>query len=310
MKIFYSIIFLIFLTINHAYSLNEIIIKFKIENEIITNKDIENEKKYLVSLNNDLLNISKTDLKKIAEESIIREKIKKIEILKYVKLDNNSKLVDEVIKEYYLTIGLQSYKEFEKYLNQFDLELDLIKEKVNIETNWNQLIYEKFNKQLSIDIVKIKTKLQNDISKQKYTNLEYDLSEIVFEIKSNETFEYKYEKILKSINEQGFKNTSNLYSISSNAKIGGKIGWVGDTQLSKEILNKIEKVNVGEVTKPVQVSNGFILIKINNKRKKNIKINFDEELNKLINIEKNKQYNQFSSIYFNKIKQNILISEI
>ena len=310
MKIFYSIIFLIFLTINHAYSLNEIIIKFKIENEIITNKDIENEKKYLVSLNNDLLNISKTDLKKIAEESIIREKIKKIEILKYVKLDNNSKLVDEVIKEYYLTIGLQSYKEFEKYLNQFDLELDLIKEKVNIETNWNQLIYEKFNKQLSIDIVKIKTKLQNDISKQKYTNLEYDLSEIVFEIKSNETFEYKYEKILKSINEQGFKNTSNLYSISSNAKIGGKIGWVGETQLSKEILNKIEKVNVGEVTKPVQVSNGFILIKINNKRKKNIKINFDEELNKLINIEKNKQYNQFSSIYFNKIKQNILISEI
>ena len=310
MKIFYSIIFFIFLSINHAYSLNEIIIKFKIENEIITNKDIENEKKYLVSLNNDLLNISKTDLKKIAEESIIREKIKKIEILKYVKLDNNSKLVDEVIKEYYLTIGLQSYKEFEKYLNQFDLELDLIKEKVNIETNWNQLIYEKFNKQLSIDIVKIKTKLQNDISKQKYTNLEYDLSEIVFEIKSNETFEYKYEKILKSINEQGFKNTSNLYSISSNAKIGGKIGWVGETQLSKEILNKIEKVNVGEVTKPVQVSNGFILIKINNKRKKNIKINFDEELNKLINIEKNKQYNQFSSIYFNKIKQNILISEI
>ena len=310
MKIFYSIIFLIFLSINHAYSLNEIIIKFKIENEIITNKDIDNEKKYLVSLNNDLLNISKTDLKKIAEESIIREKIKKIEILKYVKLDNNSKLVDEVIKEYYLTIGLQSYKEFEKYLNQFDLELDLIKEKVNIETNWNQLIYEKYNKQLSIDIVKIKTKLQNDISKQKYTNLEYDLSEIVFEIKSNETFEYKYEKILKSINEQGFKNTSNLYSISSNAKLGGKIGWVGETQLSKEILNKIEKVNVGEVTKPVQVSNGFILIKINNKRKKNIKINYDEELNKLINIEKNRQYNQFSSIYFNKIKQNILISEI
>ena len=310
MKIFYSIIFLIFLSINHAYSLNEIIIKFKIDNEIITNKDIENEKKYLVSLNNDLLNISKTNLKKIAEESIIREKIKKIEILKYVKLDNNSKLVDEVIKEYYLALGLQGYKEFEKYLNKFDLKLNLIKEKVSIETNWNQLIYQKFNNQLSINIDKIKTKLQNDISKQKYTNLEYDLSEIVFEIKSNETFEYKYEKILKSINEQGFKNTSNLYSISSNAKIGGKIGWVGETQLSKEILNKIEKVNVGEVTKPVQVSNGFILIKINNKRKKNIKINFDEELNKLINIEKNKQYNQFSSIYFNKIKQNILISEI
>ena len=310
MKIFYSIVFLIFLSINHAYSLNEIIIKFKIQNEIITNKDIENEKKYLVSLNNDLLNISKTDLKKIAEESIIREKIKKIEILKYVKIDNNSKLVDEVIKEYYLTLGLQSYKEFEKYLNKFDLKLDLIKEKVSVETNWNQLIYQKYNNQLTIDIDKIKTKLQNDITKQKYSNLEYDLSEIVFEIKQNETLEYKYEKILKSINEQGFKNASNLYSISDNAKIGGKIGWIRETQLSNEILNEIEKVNVGELTNPVQMSNAFILIKINNKRKKNIKINFDEELNKLINIEKNKQYNQFSNIYFNKIKQNILISEI
>ena len=310
MKIFYSIIFFIFLSINHAYPLSEIIIKFKIESEIITNKDIENEKKYLVSLNNDLLNISNSDLKKIAEESIIREKIKKIEILKYIKLDNNNELVDEVIEEYYLTIGLKSYKEFEKYLDQFDLKIDLIKEKVNIETNWNQLIYQKFNKQLSIDIDQIKSKLQNDISKQKYTNLEYDLSEIVFEIKPNETFEYKYEKILKSIKEQGFNNTSNLYSVSNNAKIGGKIGWVGETQLSKEILNKIVKVNIGEVTKPLQMSNGFILIKINNIRKKNIKINFDEELNKLIKIEKNKQYNQFSNIYFNKIKQNILISEI
>ena len=310
MKIFYSIIFFIFLSINHAYSLNEIIIKFKIENEIITNKDIENEKKYLVSLNNDLLKISKTDLKKVAEESIIREKIKKIEILKYVKLDNNSKLVDEVIKEYYLALGLQGYKEFEKYLNQFDLKLNLIKEKVSIETNWNQLIYQKFNNQLSINIDKIKTKLQNDITKQKYSNLEYDISEIVFEIKPNETFKYKYEKILKSINEQGFKNASNLYSISDNAKIGGKIGWIRETQLWKEILNEIEKVNVGELTNPVQMSSTFILIKINNKRKKNIKINFDEELNKLINIEKNKQYNQFSNIYFNKIKQSILINEI
>ena len=310
MKIFYSIIFFIFLSINHAYSLNEIIIKFKIENEIITNKDIENEKKYLVSLNNDLLKISKTDLKKVVEESIIREKIKKIEILKYVKLDNNSKLVDEVIKEYYLALGLQGYKEFEKYLNQFDLKLNLIKEKVSIETHWNQLIYQKFNNQLSINIDKIKTKLQNDITKQKYSNLEYDISEIVFEIKPNETFKYKYEKILKSINEQGFKNASNLYSISDNAKIGGKIGWIRETQLSKEILNEIEKVNVGELTNPVQMSSTFILIKINNKRKKNIKINFDEELNKLINIEKNKQYNQFSNIYFNKIKQSILINEI
>ena len=163
---------------------------------------------------------------------------------------------------------------------------------------------DQYSKQNKTNISKPLYQQQTFIQKSENNNIsEYNNNQ-------NIDSRYKYKKILKSRNEQGFKNTSNLYSISSNAKIGGKIGWVRETQLSKEILNKIEKVNVGDVTKPVQVANGFILIKINNKRKKNIKINFDEELNKLINIEKNKQYNQFSSIYFNKIKQNILISEI
>ena len=84
MKILYSLIFFILININYAYSLDKIVIKFKIENEIITNKDIENEKNYLISLNNDLLNISKKDLNKLATQSMVREKIKKIEILKYI----------------------------------------------------------------------------------------------------------------------------------------------------------------------------------------------------------------------------------
>ena len=310
MKILYCAIFFILININYAYSLNEIVIKYKIENEIITNKDIENEKKYLISLNNDLLNISKKDLNKLANQSMIREKIKKIEILRYIEIDNNSPFVDEIIKDFYLNLGMKNIKEFEKYLEKFDINLNIVKEKLNIEANWNQLIFQKHKKQISIDIDKIKSKLQKDIKDQKYANLEYDLSEIVFQIKSNESLQKKLEIILKSINEKGFKNTSNLFSISENAKIGGKIGWINKSQLSKKVLNEIEKINLGEITKPIQIPNGFLLLKINNKRKKNININFEDELNKLINIEKNKQFNQFSIIYFNKIKQNTSIDEI
>ena len=310
MKILLSLIFFMLININYAFSLNEIVIKYKIENEIITNKDIENEKKYLISLNNDLLNISKKELSKLAQQSMIREKIKKTEILKYVELDNNNVIVDKIIKDFYLGLGMKSNEEFANYLNKFDININLVKEKLNIEANWNQLIFEKFKNQVSVDTDKIKSKLQKDIKNQKYYNLEYELSEIVFQIKSNETVEDKLEVILKSINEKGFKNSSNLFSISENAKIGGKIGWVNKSQLSSKILNEIEKVNIGEITKPIQIPNGFLLLKINNKRKKNININFEDELSKLISIEKNKQYNQFSIIYFNKIKQNIIINEI
>ena len=310
MKILYSLIFFIFININNAYALNEIVIKFKIENEIITNRDVENEKKYLISLNNDLLNISKKDLNKLAQESMIREKIKKIEITKYIELDNNSEIVNEIIKDFYLNLGMKSYEEFAKYLGEFDIDINVVKEKLNIEANWNRLIFQKFKDNVSINVDEIKNKLQKDIKNKKYTDLEYNLSEIVFQIKSNETIEDKLKKILKSINEKGFNNTSNLFSISENAKIGGKIGWINKTQLSNQVLNEIEKISVGEITKPIQIGNGFLLLKINNKRKRNININFEDELNKLINIEKNKQFNQFSIIYFNKIKQNTAIDEI
>ena len=309
MKILYSLIFLIFININNAYSLNEIVIKFKVESEIITNRDVENEKKYLISLNNDLLNISKKDLNKLAQQSMIREKVKKIEITKYIEIDNNSKIVNEIIKDFYLNLGMNSYEEFAKYLGKFDIDINVVKEKLNIEANWNRLIFEKFKDQVSINVDEIKNKLQKDIKNKKYTDLEYNLSEIVFQIKANETSEGKLKKILKSINEKGFKNTSNLFSISENAKIGGKIGWINKTQLSNQVLNEIEKINVGEITNPIQIGNGFLLLKINKKRKRNVNINFEDELNKLINIEKNKQFNQFSIIYFNKIKQNTTINE-
>jgi peptidyl-prolyl cis-trans isomerase SurA len=310
MKIFkYLTIIFFILNCTIAYS-KEIVIKFKIGKNIITNKDIENEKKYLISLNNDLLKISKIELNKIAEDSIIRETIKKIEINKYIELNENSEIVEDIIKDFYKSAGLQSLNEFELYLVQNGINLDLVKYKINIETNWNQLIFEKFNNQLSINEEEIKKKLKKDISNQKLTNIEYNLSQIIFEVKSNETFEDKFLLIEKSIKNQGFKNTSNLYSIAENAKTGGNLGWINQTQLSNLIVKAISNLNNGEITKPIQISNGFLILKVNEKRQKERKVNFEKEFQKMIKREKNNQFNQFSIIYFNKIKQNIIINEL
>ncbi len=136
------------------------------------------------------------------------------------------------------------------------------------------------------------------------------MSQIVFEVKSNETFEDKFLLIEKSIKNQGFKNTSNLYSIAENAKTGGNLGWINQTQLSNLIVKAISNLNNGEITKPIQISNGFLMLKVNEKREKERKINFEKEFQKMIKREKNNQFNQFSIIYFNKIKQNIIINEL
>tara|TARA_B100002052_G_C15816281_1_gene568363 strand:- start:392 stop:1327 length:936 start_codon:yes stop_codon:yes gene_type:complete len=309
-KIFrYIWIFFLFVFLINANA-KEIIIKYKIGKNIITNKDIENEKRYLISLNNDLLKISKNELNKIAEDSIIRETIKKVELSKYIDFTENSEIVADIIQDFYKSAGLKSLNEFEIYLINNGISLDLVKYKINIESNWNQLIFEKFKDQLSINEEEIKKKLRKDISDKKYSNIEYNLSQIIFEVKSNETFEEKYKTILNSIENQGFKNTSNIYSIAENAKIGGNLGWINKTQLSRKILENINNLKNGEISDPIQISNGFIILMLNEKRKKEKNINFEREFNKLVQREKNNQFNQFSVIYYNKIRQNININEL
>ena len=79
--------------------------------------------------------------------------------------------------------------------------------------------------------------------------------------------------------------------------------------MPRTILNELEKLKIGELTKPIKIRNLFLIIKIEDKKESKIEIDFDKELEKLINFEKNKQFNQFSLIYLNKIKQNIFISD-
>ena len=138
---------------------------------------------------------------------------------------------------------------------------------------------------------------------------EYKLSEILFEIKDKEKLDTKYKLILQNINDSGFKNAANIFSISNSSKFGGELGWVNETQLNESLLKQIQLLNIKQLTKPMQVTNGYLIIKLNDKREKKLKINFDKTLKKMIIDEKNRQFNQFSLIYFNKIKQNISISE-
>ena len=289
---------------------NEVHIVLKIENEIVTNLDIIKEKNYLIALNNSLSKINKNQLEALAKNSIIKEKIKKRELIKYYDLEKASSIMENLIIDLSKKLNFRNQEELNKYLLNFNLDIDEIKEKLKIETLWNQLIYDRFIDQVSINEKKLRDYLKTEIEYSSNQLYEYHLSEILFELKANETSEQKYNLIIANIEESGFKNASNFYSISESSKFGGEIGWINKMQLSKSIIKEIEKIEVGKLTRAIQVGNNFMILRINDKRKINKKINFDEELKKLIIFEKNKQLNQLSLIYFKKIKQNIFISEL
>ena len=274
-----------------------------IGNEIITNIDIKREFKYLVALNNSLKELSKKKILNISNESIIREKIKKIEILKNfkeIKLDDD--YYDILLKNIYSSLNIKSINEFELYLKDYDLTINDIKIKITIDALWNELIIQKYKAQISIN----ENEIRKDIlMNSKIQSKEYQLSEIIFEVENKEEIEKKYKEIVKSINEIGFENTAATYSFSDSAKIGGDIGWINENSLNDNIKTNIDSLEVGDVTKPIVLSNGILILKLVNTKNLDTTIDIENELKKAINYERNRQLNQYSKIYYNKIKKNL-----
>ena len=284
---------------------SEINIIAKINDEIITNFDVEKEINYLIAINNQLQNVELNELKKFAKESLIKEIIKKRELLKYYALNQENDYLDNYIKNFYEKLQINSKQEFELYLSKYDLSFLDIKNKLEIEVVWNEYIYTKYKDQVNIDIEKIKKKIDNT----KIIGNSYLLSEILYLIKSKKESELKYQEIVNSINEIGFINTASVYSVSDTSKYGGDIGWVNERQLTKNINEGIKELNIGEVSKAIVVPGGVLILKVNNKKKEDLNIDKDDALKKQIAFEKNKQFNQFSLIYYNKIKFNAKVDE-
>lgn len=299
--------FVVVFSVNKIYADENIFIKIKIKNEIITNFDLEKERKYLIALNPKLKNVNQNLQIKIAKESIVKEIIKKNELQKYFKLNQKNQIVDSFIKNFYSNLGFNDNESFNIYLNEFDWNLEEIYKKFEIETLWNQLIFDKYKNQLQIDKIKLKEKIEQDKDNEFKTL--YDLSEIVFIVEKDKTYENTLKSINQSILEIGFENTANLYSISDSSKVGGKIGWINTNSLSPKILNSLNEIELGKFTKPVNLGSKFIILKINDIKKEKKLIDVNKEIEKLVKAEENRQLNNFSKIYFDRLKINTKIDE-
>ena len=213
-----------------------------------------------------------------------------------------------LIKKKYLKTDINSLEKFDKYLEKNDLNSKMIKEKFAIELIWNDIIFQKFNEKVKIDKEKIKKEILKN--SQRETQRELLLSEIVFNVASKNEFENKYKKILLDIEELGFKKTALIHSDSDTASSGGLIGWIKEDNLNQSIKKKISELQSGQFSKPIRTSSGFIIVKINDKREYVSKFNLSDKIDEVIRFKTNEQLNQFTNIYLNRLKKDLIIYDL
>ena len=303
-KRIYIIIFTISFLISFQSLSSEIKIIYQVEDEIITTHDIRKEIKYL-KINQNLSNLTNEEIFQISLSSLLKEKIKKKEILNFYDINyennKNKDLSEKLLSHLGKKLGFTELIDFEKNLSNINIDLISMKKKLLIEHYWNQLIYDKYVNFLKVDENKITNQLQKLIDLNSNL-LNFDLSEIVFLEKNEEEYKKKHEEIIRSIKNRGFEESATLFSISDSASSNGRIGWVNETQISEIIFNEIKNLEIGKFSKPINTSSGKIILKVNNK--KNISKNLDIEQEKLnlIKYEQNKLLNQFSIIYYKEIE--------
>jgi peptidyl-prolyl cis-trans isomerase SurA len=302
--LYLGLIFFIFNTNSNSLE-NKILIK--IENQIITSIDINNEFKYLVALNPGIKDSNNEEIIKLSKKSIIQEKIKKIEIEKNF---NNPKIsqkfLEQILQRVYSRIGLSSLEDFKEYLINQDIDFENVKKKLEIEALWNELILIKFSSKIKINEKELKKRVEDN---NKFIK-SYLLSEIFFEVSNLSDLDGKFQEIRNTINDKGFEFAALKYSVSSTSNLGGRLDWINENSLNKIIRTPLNNLKINEFTKPIAITGGFLILKINEIKNTKIEIDINEELKKLKNNEKNNQLNQYSKIYFNKIKKDLEINEL
>jgi len=304
-----SVLTLIFFNFVNLFANTDVKIVAKINNEIITSIDLSKEIEYLKLLNADLEKLSENQIKIIAKNSLINQKIKNNEIKKFLNTNNDSPVIENFFKDLYLGLNYKNQNEFEKSLAQKKTySVSEVKKKIANEIFWNDLILIKFNNQIKVDNEKITEQVERNIKKTE--SKEYFLSEIVFKKDNNKSIIETKQSIIESINNVGFENTANIFSISDSSKFGGKIGWVNENNLNNIIIEKIRVLKNNEISEIIQIGNNFLILKKTEERIKETSFDSKQLFEKYFEIERKKQLDRMSKIFFNKVKIDYTINEL
>ena len=282
-------------------------ILFKVDEELITSIDIYNQTKYLENLNKEIKSLDNKDIFEISKNSIIREKVKKIELLKNIsELIVEEEILNSFIKVNFGSKGINNLNDYKNFVLGLNLDFNIMKEKLIIEILWNNLIFRKFSSKIKIN----KEDLKKEIQKNDNKIISYNLNEIMFGAKNKSEIIDNYQMIKENIEKQGFNKTALIYSTAKSADASGKLGWINENSLNKKILDELKKLKKGEYSQPIITPGGFLILMIEDIKEVEKKIDLEKELNLLIRLKTNQQLNQFSSMYFSRVKKDLSINEL
>lgn len=310
MKTIILFIYITLISITNSFASDSYIkIVLKVGDSLITSQDIFKEKKILTILNPQLKALKDEQIDIIAKNSLKREKIKQNEIEKFYQVDYMSNQVDPFIKQIYSSLNFESIDEFENHLSKSKISYDDVKKKLIIEKSWNQLIFDKYKNSVKIDEDNFRKQYEENLIDNKKEK-SFLLYEIVFLEKDKKQFEKKYNEILSSINNIGFKQTASIFSESNSSKEKGEIGWINSSQLSELILENIANLKKNEFSKPISTAGGTLILYIDDIKEIEVqRINKEAEISKMISLERDRQLNEFSLLHYKKLENNIYVKE-
>ena len=304
-KIFFALIFLLQSQTLFADISNKIVLT--VGSLPITLYDLKQEVKLLSILNpGQLENQSIEDLQSLGIESLTIKKIKEQEIKKN-KLDNTE---DEEFIEYEISRVLKSLNmdkpALERVFAENQLEISDLKNHILIEIKWNRLVYGMYQNKIKIDEESVNKKVE-EYSMKENSYDEYFLSEIIVPVSDSQNPNDVYQKVKSRLLSEKFENVAREISISQTRDAGGEIGWVNEKTIAEIVIKKIKDLNVGEITSPILIPEGIMIIKLNNKREIKNEINKDQLKRKIILNERDKMLTTYSKMYLNKLKSNTMI---
>ena len=303
-KIFFSILLtIIFIEKSHAVISDALFMT--IGDKAVTQSDIVAEIKTILILNNESYSQDKRDqLHKIAVNSIIKRKVKEIEIGRNNFFNYNPIDLEDEIKRLAqnLNINVDTLKNI---CSSNDLDFARIEHNIKVDLAWNSLIFQIYKDKLTINPDEIDEQLKSIENKNEI--IEYLISEIITEPVENDKVDSTITELKKKIKIEGFENVAKKLSISETAVKGGDLGWVNENSIARKIKREIINTPMGEISSPILLPEGILIFKVRNKRKVETKLNLETKKNELVKMEKIKILNMHSLSHYDKVRRSVSI---
>ena len=265
----------------------------------ITYLDLVKEMRLIAIVsNNKIENSNKEQIKNIAAKSLIKRKIKEIEIEKYSIKNYNKNDLKKLISQTSINLGTNE-DGLKKIMNLNNLDFKYLEHKYEVDLKWNSLIFELYKNKVVLNMGEVEEILNNAVQNT-VSRKDFLLSEIEINLPNNE-MQLVIKKIMRNIEMEGFENTAKKYSISQTAESGGSLGWMNEKKLSRKILENIKDLKTNEVGKPIILENSIVFLK-----KMGEKV-YEKDVKKLkdniIKIEKEKKLKMFSNSHYSNLER-------